>query len=111
MSCSDNILTIKRGDSFSRACRLLDDSGSAIDLTDYTIESQIRDSRDTLIATFTTTKYNQVTNKGMFVITAEDGTDEWPLSRLEMDIVYTVGGIIQHTEDIIVNVVRSKTHV
>lgn len=111
MSCATNILTIKRGDSFSRACRLLDDAGEPIDLTSYTIESQLRDSRDNLIATFTATKYNQTTDKGVFLLTAEDGTDDWPLARLEMDIVYKVSGNIQHTEDIIVSVVRSKTHV
>lgn len=111
MSCSTNVITIKKGDSFSRACRLLDDTDTPIDLTDYTIESQVRDSRDNLIATLTATKYNQTTNPGVFMLSAEDGTDSWPSANLGMDIVYTVDGIIQHTEDITVSVIRSKTHV
>jgi len=59
-------LTIEQGTTFKRVLTIKDDLDALIDLTGETFRGQIRKtpSSTTIVATFTCTLRNQVTNKG-----------------------------------------------
>ena len=83
----------KRGDTFSLTCTWTDSSGTAIDLTGYTVESQVRATSfvDTLTVTVTDAA------NGVFTLSATaTATADWPatnslLSRLYCDVQFTTG--------------------
>lgn len=58
--------TINQGDDWSIKLVIKDSNGLAIDLTGYTFQGQMREKYDasTIIASFTATLANQITNPG-----------------------------------------------
>ena len=90
----------KRGDTLSLTCTWKDPTGTAIDLTGYTVESQVRAVNfvDNLLVTVT-----DATN-GQFTISATaTSTANWPstnsaASRLFCDVQFTTGSVVVSTE-------------
>ena len=96
----------KRGDTFYKANVVSDENG-AVDISGWTITSQLRDSNDALIAQCAVVVTNAVT--GSYTLTVAD-TTAWPLGALFWDIQYIDGGgKIYSTETIQVVVLKDIT--
>lgn len=68
-------LRIKQGDSISWSCAWRDSDGAAVDLTGYTLESEMRLALDrSLLASLTVTMADQTASPGVFEITLADST-------------------------------------
>lgn len=100
----------KRGDTFVLQCEAKNDSGTAINLTGWTIKAQIKAQvrgRWSFADTFVVSVTNAAS--GTFKITKSD-TKSWPVGLAYMDIEYTDGsGRIMSTETICVTVVADVT--
>ncbi|MCT9176600.1 hypothetical protein [Acinetobacter baumannii] len=109
----------KRGDTFNLNLQLVDmdetlqyppdDVRRAIDLTGYTFTSQVKALDGTAVATFTCAALNQSTQKGWLNVKAASSTATWPLGLCQMDIKAVVGGVIQHTETLVFQVIDGVT--
>lgn len=106
-------ISIKRGDTFAIETQWLTDS-VGVDLTGYTVRSQVRksDPSQTIVETMTCTiDPDQATNPGVVMIAASaTQTALWPALTLAWDIEYTsAGGIVLSSETIEIVVVRDVT--
>lgn len=107
-------LTIKAGATLRVPGALTDDSGVAVDITGYTLTSQVR-TRGTaeLVATATVTPDpDQTTNPGLFEVLVEDSvTATWsPGVDLAMDIrIVQPDSDVALTETVLVTVLRAET--
>ena len=106
MSC-DTPITVKAGDTFSASAIYKDSSDNAIDLTDYTIESQVRDMQGNLLSSLTIVKLNQTTDKGKYTLSCD--TSSWPIASVQWDVKYTINGTVVHTDTQKISVVQSIT--
>jgi len=92
----------KRGDTFEISFTLTDNSGSAVDLTNYTVRAMARDSSGTEQVEWTeaqTTNGVDITNAaaGQFKLVrsassppaGQLATTAWPLGRLEVDVEFS----------------------
>ena len=111
-----NMLRIihKRGDTFRRSFIAQDSDGLPVDITNCTIESQVRNKSGTLLSTLAVAKTDPV--NGEFDLTEED-TSGWPIYRpgspthsLYMDIQYTYpSGTIESTDTLMISVKEDVT--
>jgi hypothetical protein len=107
-------LQIKPGATLRLPGTLTDDDGVAVDLTGYTLSSQVR-TRGTaeLVATATVTPdADQTTNPGRFVVRVEaSATEDWsPGVDLALDIrIEEPGSDVDITETVLVTVLRAET--
>ena len=100
-------IRIKRGETFLLECTVQESDGSPMDLTGWSIASQIRDGHDTLIATLTVDLYTPVA--GQYRLTGAT-TADWPQGLAHMDIAYTdAGGRALTTETLTVSIEREVT--
>ncbi|MDC4420977.1 hypothetical protein NQ683_09240 [Acinetobacter baumannii] len=109
----------KRGDTFNLNLQLVDmddalqypanDVRRAIDLTGYTFTSQVKTLEGAAVATFICTALNQSTQKGWLNVKSGASTATWPLGLCQMDIKAVVGGVIQHTETLVFQVIDGVT--
>ena len=102
------MIHLKRGDTFSLAAVVQGD-GVAADITGWTIASQIRTASGTLIDTLTVAVTSAVAGTYTLDESAAGVTEAWPVGKLEMDIQYTVGGVIVSTETAQIRVERDVT--
>lgn len=67
------------------------ENGEAVDLTDYTIASQVRDSGGALVETLVVTKADDQagTGKGRFTLEPVLNPPEWPVDSLRCDVRIT----------------------
>ena len=80
------IITHKRGDTFELTLSL-ENQGNPVDITNFTIASQIRDQDDQLVQALTVTKTDA--SNGQFTLTATDTqTDDWPIAKLDVDVEF-----------------------
>lgn len=89
----------KRGDTFSLTCVWRDSLGTPINISGYTIASQVR--TDTFVDTLVITVTDAV--NGAFTVTkAAPFTALWPLtsyqSSLLCDIEFSIGGVVVSSE-------------
>lgn len=90
------IIYHKKGDTLSYSCSWKDSSGVAIDLTGYTVNSQVRAT--SFVGTLTATITDAV--NGLFTLSATaTETATWPVtdgpfSLLFCDVQFTVGSIV-----------------
>ncbi len=80
-------LRIKQGDTFEFSGQLVDASEDPVDLTGFTIRSQVRDAVGTLIEELTL-ELGEDTGAYSFSATPEQ-TQEWPTKRLLCDVQFT----------------------
>lgn len=109
----------KRGDTFNLNLQLVDlddalqypanDVRRAIDLTGYTFTSQVKTLEGAAVATLTCAPLSQSTQKGWLNVKSGTSTTAWPLGLCQMDIKAVVGGVIQHTETLIFQVIDGVT--
>jgi len=100
-----SIVRIKQGSHFVYDCAV-QDNGAPVDMTLWSVASQIRDG-ETLIADLTLTWVDRAQGKFRLSFTA---TASWPRKKLEWDIKYTTNtGQITHTDTILVMVFDSET--
>lgn len=105
-------LEIKRGDSLALDCQALADDGvTPIDITGWTLRSQIRNARDGLLAELSVTLTTPA--EGRYSLTAALGaTATWSPGSAEMDIEYEdPAGLVQSTETVPVLILRDVTRV
>jgi len=81
-------ITHKQGDTLEWVITLTE-SGSAVNVTDWSIRSQIRNN-DTLIATLTVTKTDAINGEIVLSATAAQ-TDTWTAGVHSCDIEFTDG--------------------
>ena len=100
-------IRIKRGETLLLECTVANPDGSPLDLTGWSIASQIRDGHDTLIATLTVDLYTPVA--GQYRLTGAT-TGAWPQGLAHMDIAYTdAGGRALSTETLTIGIEREVT--
>ncbi|MBJ8478402.1 hypothetical protein I6M70_03335 [Acinetobacter pittii] len=109
----------KRGDTFNLNLQLVDmddalqypanDVRRAIDLTGYTFTSQVKTLEGAAVATLTCAALSQSTQKGWLNVKSGASTTTWPLGLCQMDIKAVVGGVIQHTETLVFQVIDGVT--
>jgi hypothetical protein len=83
-------ITHKRGDTFTMAITATDSTGAAIDLTDFTLASQVRkaDEVRTLVENLTATVTDATA--GAFTLSATaTQTALWPIETLLHDVQFT----------------------
>ena len=81
-------IILKKGDTLALSCQLKDSLGVPIDITAYTIQSQVRKQDMTLVDTLIVNKTDNA--NGEYSITATS-TGTWPVDLLVCDIKYTAG--------------------
>jgi hypothetical protein len=83
-------ITHKRGDTFELSCTL-ENEGVAVDITNFTITSQVRATDDTLLQALTVTKTDAAA--GAFTLTATAAqTEAWVPASYDADIEFIEGG-------------------
>lgn len=101
----------KRGDTLSLNCSWKDSTGTAVNLTGYTVESQVRavNFSDTLVVTVTNAAAGEFT-----ISRAAASTALWPVtssndSRLFCDIQFTTGSVVTSSQTFQIIVVEDIT--
>ena len=83
-------ITHKRGDTFELSCDL-ENEGAEVDITNFTITSQIRQADDTLLQALTVTKTDAAA--GLFTLSATSTqTESWVPANYDCDIEFIDGG-------------------
>jgi len=101
-------MTIKPGDTFLLECSVTEDNATPLDLTGWTIASQVRTKRGVLLADLTVDIHTPATGEYSL---RTDATSDWPTGVAEMDIAYTdSGGRIMSTETLTLSVEHDVTH-
>lgn len=99
-------IKVKRGDTFARLVQLVD-NGAPVDITDWTIASQLRYQNGTLLAQLAVGIVDAV--NGRFSLTFAD-TTAWPVQAFNSDIQFTsAGATIASTETFVVQVIQDIT--
>ena len=101
-------ITHKRGDTFELSATL-ENSGNAVDITNFTITSQVRDVEDALLQALTVTITDAAT--GAFTVSATPAqTETWAVKTYDCDIEFIeVGGEVNSTETFQIDVIKDIT--
>lgn len=100
------MLNFKRGDTFLVEATLTN-GGTPVDITGWTIRSQIRRNNQ-LIAALTVTITDA--EAGKYTLESSGSTSSWPVAQLRTDIEYTTDtGQIVSTETYYINCVEDIT--
>jgi hypothetical protein len=101
-------ITHKRGDTFVLSATL-ENSGNPVDITNFTITSQVRDVADELLQALTVTVTDA--NAGAFTVSATPAqTETWDVKTYVCDIEFVeVGGEVNSTETFEINVLKDIT--
>lgn len=101
-------ITHKRGDTFELSATL-ENSGNAVDITNFTITSQVRDVEDALLQALTVTITDAAT--GAFTVSATPAqTETWAVKTYDCDIEFVeADGEVNSTETFQINVIKDIT--
>lgn len=103
------MIKIKQGDTFELTNVLTDTAtGLAVDITTWTIRSQIRKS-GVLIETLTPTITDGAAGIYTLSESAPGVTTSWEVGNYECDIEYTNGGVVISTETFCIQVAKDIT--
>lgn len=101
-------ITHKRGDTFELAATL-ENAGNAVDITNFTITSQIRQSDDTLLQALTVTVTDAAAGEFTLSATAAE-TETWGVAQYECDIEFIdIGGEVNSSDTFTINVIKDIT--
>ena len=101
-------ITHKQGDTLEWVITLTENS-SAVDITSYTIRSQIRSTSDVLIGSLTVTKTDSA--NGIFSLSATAAqTDTWTAGDHKCDIEFTDGSNTFSTQTFDVTIQTDISH-
>jgi hypothetical protein len=99
-------IKLKRGDTLLLACVLQDGTGAGVDLTNWLVESQVKDG-DTLLASLTYTATSLTS--GQFNLLCQN-TSTWPIRNLVCDIKYTTpDGVVASCDTFEIQMVKNVT--
>lgn len=102
----------KRGDTFRLPFNVKDSNGAAVDISGWTITSQMRAIDDTVVATFTINLINGGTGGQAEIYAAPVATSAWSVGAHMMDVEVLDGnGDVYSTADIQVQVTEGPTRV
>ena len=112
--CETQIVTlspVKQGDTFTLGCTYKE-NGVAVNVTNFTIRAQMRDSTGALILELPVAKANQTTNPGVFVLGANTPpSPQFPIDELQCDIQFSDSeNVVRSTQTFFVPVVEDVTH-
>lgn len=95
-------LILHQGDSFAQTCSVLDAAGNPVDLTGYTITSNLSRRDGSLVQALTVTSYPQTgATLGVFGLSATyTQTAAWPSDVLSFSIRTTDPSGVRVTSDI-----------
>ena len=101
-------ITHKRGDTFELSCTL-ENEGNAVDITSFTITSQVRGSDDVLLQALTVTKTDA--GAGAFSLSATSAqTESWDVQTYLCDIEFIEsGGEVNSSQTFEINVLKDIT--
>ena len=99
-------VAIKQGATFGFT-GVATDGINPMDLTGYTLKSQVRDRDGVLVDTLSTTVDSAIA--GTFTVVASTGTLAYPLGTLELDIRLTHSTAVEFSETVLLNVTPSVT--
>ena len=100
--------THKRGDTFELNSTL-ENEGVPVDITNFTITSQVRQSDDTLVQALTVSVTDAVAGEFTISATAAE-TEVWEPGKLECDIEFVEpSGEVNSTETFAINVIKDIT--
>ena len=98
---------IKQGETLLLECAYTTDAGVAINVTGWTIRSQVRDTHNNLLGDLVVDLHTPVT--GQFSITYAN-TALWPAGPARMDIAYEDGtGRVIYTDTVSISIERGIT--
>ena len=101
-------ITHKRGDTFELSCTL-ENQGVAVDITNFTITSQVRQSDDTLLQALTVTVTDAAAGAFTLGATATE-TEGWGIASYECDIEFVEpGGEVNSSQTFTINVLKDIT--
>jgi len=98
----------KRGDTFELSCTL-ENEGVAVDITNFTITSQVRGSDDVLLQALTVTKTDATA--GEFTLTATSTqTESWGVQKYLADIEFIeASGEVNSSQTFTIDVLKDIT--
>ena len=102
---------VKQGDTFTLGCTYRE-NGIAVDITNFTIRAQLRDSTGDLVLELPVAKANQTTNPGVFVLGANTPPNPaFPIDELQCDIQFSDSeDVVRSTQTFFVPIVEDVTH-
>ena len=101
-------ITHKRGDTFELSCTI-ENEGVAVDITNFTITSQVRGSDDVLLQALTVTKTDA--GAGAFTLSATSTqTESWGIQTYLCDIEFIEsGGEVNSSQTFEISVIKDIT--
>lgn len=102
------MITVKRGDTLSIIVRRKNLDGTPRTGEAGNLRSQIRTSKDDLIASFTISEVEDTPGDYLFVVPA-NVTELIPINKYYMDIEYRDGDFVQSSETFSLEVVKDVT--
>ena len=89
----------KRGDTLVWECEYTDDAGVAVDLTNYSIRCQARDSVGELLFSADESNFINVydATSGYFRLTISN-TSDWDIGKYIVDVEYTIGTVVKSSD-------------
>ena len=98
----------KRGARFEIEVELIDTAGSALVVDPLDMSVQIRDSQDNLIADLDIEDVVPAED-GVYIISTDDDTSDWPLEQLKTDIKMELNGYDYYSETITIQIIKQET--
>jgi hypothetical protein len=100
----------KRGDTINWECEFIDDAGTPVDLSTYTIKCQARDKSGKLL--FSVSSNNDIDIyaplDGKFRLTILD-TTKFDTNKYDVDIQYTIGTLIKSSDTFQLEILKDIT--
>lgn len=87
----------KRGDTFLLACTYKENA-TPVDLSDFDIQSQVRDSMGALVEQLVVSLADQGTAPGVFTLAPSSNPPDWPVDLLTCDVQFTKDGVVRSTQ-------------
>jgi len=100
-------ITHKRGDTFELSCTL-ENEGNIVDITNFTITSQLRLPDDTLLQALTVTVTDAAAGAFTLSATATE-TEGWDVASYQCDIEFIDDGEVNSSETFVLNVIKDIT--
>jgi hypothetical protein len=102
------VMEVKRGDTFSYAAAVTNGKkGPPINISGWTIRSQIRTTTDQLLVELSVEMTDSV--NGAYRLYYDGSTTAWPIGNANMDIEYTENGKVKSTDTVVIKIVKDIT--
>lgn len=114
--CSSKVIPVKSGSDAVFAMTYKDEAGTPISIIDYDIYVDFYDPKTGVLLKRTSVGDGITINElpgqtptvGTYTVNAGN-TIDWSLGEMPVDILYGSGGMVQHTEDFILDMIKGHT--